>query len=1148
MGSRKPFTVALLSAFVCTVPFAVLLTLGTVVSAVSLGSDDTAASQNAYQPRIAPASADAERALGGFVVPEGMTAKLVAAEPQLANPVAMTVTADGRVFVCETFRQQKGVEDNRSHMNWLEQDLQLESIEEREAMFRRFMGEDVAAWTREHDRIRLLEDRDRDGYYETNSVFADGFNELATGTGAGVIEHQGTVYYTCIPKLWSLRDQNGDGVAEQRSALHHGYGVRVAFRGHDLHGLTIGPDGRLYFSLGDRGYNVITPEGHRLKRVDTGAVFRCDPDGSHLEVFAFGLRNPQELAFDDYGNLFTGDNNSDSGDQARLVYVVQDGDTGWRMYFQYLDDRGPWNREKIWRPWQFDAETTAVQPASILPPIINLADGPSGLTFYPGVGLPERYQGHFFLADFRGAAGNSGIRSFAVSPQGASFQLQDSHQFLWSILATDLDFAPDGSLLVSDWVNGWDGEGKGRIYRFADPEAQAASHASESARLLAGDIASVSTADLVQRLSHSDRRVRQAAQFELVRRNDVEQLHSAALSAENTLVARHGLWGVWQLGLSTPEAALQSSQVLLQLLKTPTSPEALELQAQALKILADLWTRHDMAQLPSTLRDELLAVCQQFLAAPEPRLNGFAAVAIGRLGQASAAVDLLTFLDRLNNTDPVARHQAVMGLVAIAERTPGLLSSMAGHPGSAGRLGLVLALRRQSSADVSLFLRDADPLVVAEAARAVNDEPIEAAQGALADLLSTPALEESTLRRAMNAAYRRGLASDATEVAAVAANASQSESLRLTAADLLRTWNRPQSIDTVTGRWRPLPARDVPGLQQAIRDTLPAMLAGPENLRTKTIEITTQLGISDLVPELESLLTSTESDAAVRLAAFRALSSLTKDIEPLMQRGLRDSAEPIRLAALELLVTRNPDAAVPELQSLLASGSLQAKQTSLRLLGKIEGPRAEGVLQAAFGTLQQGTLPAGAMLDLLTAAEQSQSSTLNKLAAEFRERQAAGSGVIERWQDCLEGGDPRRGRELFFSSGAASCRRCHKVGSDGGEVGPALTKIGKEKDRGYLLESIVDPNARIAKGYETVLLTTLEGRVHSGILRQEDSEQIQLMTSSGAIETIRKADIDERANGQSGMPQDLIKNLSRSEIRDLVAWLAELQDDQPAGH
>ena len=201
-------------------------------------------------------------------------------------------------------------------------------------------------YTAKDDRIRLLTDTDGDGVADKSQVFTDRYNNIADGTGAGVLSVGDDVFYTNIPHLWRLRDTDGDGVADQRKSLIEGFGVRFAFRGHDMHGLIVGPDHRLYFSIGDRGYNV-SPEIHDAT---SGAVFSCELDGSDLQVVATGLRNPQELAFDDYGNLFTGDNNSDSGDKARWVYVVPGGDSGWRMYYQYLSDRGPFNRERIWEP------------------------------------------------------------------------------------------------------------------------------------------------------------------------------------------------------------------------------------------------------------------------------------------------------------------------------------------------------------------------------------------------------------------------------------------------------------------------------------------------------------------------------------------------------------------------------------------------------------------------------------------------------------------------------------------------------------------------------------------------------------------------------------------------------------------------------
>ena len=1121
------------------------------------------AEEAGYTPAIAPASPDAERAIAGFRIPEGMQGELAAAEPQLANPVAFTVTASGDVYVCETFRQQQGVEDNRGHMNWLLQDLQLASIEERIAMFRRFMGDEAARWETEHDRIRLLRDTDGDGVFDSDTVFADGFSNLEDGTGAGVLELDGSVYYTCIPKLWKLDDADGNGVAEAKTPLHHGYGVRVAFRGHDLHGLTVGPDGRLYFSIGDRGYNVITQEGSRLKRPNTGAVFRCFPDGSHLEVFAYGLRNPQELAFDNAGNLFTGDNNSDSGDQARWVYVVQDGDSGWRMEFQYLDDRGPWNRERIWYPWAADAETVAVQPASTLPPIANLGNGPSGLVLYPGTGLGDRYDDHFFLVDFRGGAANSGIWSFGLEPAGASFAVTDKHEFLWSILATDLDFAADGSLLVSDWVNGWDGEGKGRLYRFRDAAASGGL-AQEVTRLLTSSLEELSDDALADLLSHVDRRVRQRAQFALVRGGAVTTLEAAARSANET-VARHAIWGLWQKGLEGVPEAIMVTAAFHDLLTADGADAELseESQAQILRVAADLWSHHGVASLPTPVRQLMAAASIRRLTSDNLRLAGFAAVAAGTFGEAAVAEDLLAMLDRLANTDPVARHQAVMGLVQLASRTPGLLPTLAGHLGSPGRLGVALAMRRLADPAIGGMLNDGDPLIVAEAARAINDEPIDAATPALADLLRQPGLAPPVLRRAANAAYRRGEGRDAEAVAAIAASPSTPEPIRLVAATMLKTWNATEPLDTVTGRWRPLPTRDVPGLEQVVAPVLPQLLAGPAALRELALEMAVAFEIRDLVPSLEQTVADASGDATTRLTAFTALVALSDSPQTVIEQGLGDASEGIRLAAIEALADRQPEAALPFLQELLAGDSAPAIQRALQLVqlqlqrkpaqenerggqppAAAEASPVVALLSDAFGRQQAGTLPEAALLELLEAAAAAEIPSLTEAVAAFRGTQQArsrdGEAPVELWSECLTGGDADRGRSLFFGGSAASCRRCHQVDGQGGDVGPQLSGIAATRDSRSLLESIVAPSAVIAKGFETVVILTADGVVVSGIVREETDDVVSLMTPAGVLVTIPVADIDERATGLSGMPADLGTTLTRREIRDLVAYLATL--------
>src|SRR5437588_3755610 len=534
-----------------------LLTLTVLFSFTSFGTLSYSADQpqgdyTPFDPKIAAASNDASFAIKRIRVPRGLEVSLFTAEPMLANPVCFCVDEKNRFYVAETFRLHDGVTDVRDHMDWLDDDLASRTVDDRLALMKKRLGKGIGKWSVQHERIRLLEDSSGGGKADRSTVFADGFHDLADGLGAGLLAREGNLWYACMPNLWLLRDSSGGGQADLRKILLQGYGVHISFIGHDLHGLRFGPDGKIYLSCGDRGFNVRT-EGRTVACPDTGAVLRCNADGSELEIFATGLRNPQELAFDQYGNLFTGDNNADHGDKARWVYVVEGGDSGWRGSYQYMSmpvDLGPWNAEKLWLPqWEGQA-------SYIVPPIANVADGPAGLTYYPGLGLPERYQGHFFLCDFRGGSGQSGIRSLAVKPKGASFEMVDQHEFIWSVLATDIDFGTDSCLYLTDWVEGWEKPNKGRIYKVFDPERVKDPEVLRVKKMLAEGMAHRSLEDLARLLEHPDMRIRQNAQFALVARGteSLELLQKVARGGANQLARLHAIWGLGQIGRRAPEA------------------------------------------------------------------------------------------------------------------------------------------------------------------------------------------------------------------------------------------------------------------------------------------------------------------------------------------------------------------------------------------------------------------------------------------------------------------------------------------------------------------------------------------------------------------------------------------------------------------
>ena len=126
--------------------------------------------------------------------------------------------------------------------------------------------------------------------------------------------------------------------------------VHIGFGAHGMSGVIQGPDGKIYWGIGDIGANIKTKDGAHHKYPNQGIIVRCNPDGSQCEVYAHGLRNTHEFVFDAYGNLISSDNDGDHpGESERLVHIVEGSDAGWRSNWQYGKYTDPKNNNyKVW--------------------------------------------------------------------------------------------------------------------------------------------------------------------------------------------------------------------------------------------------------------------------------------------------------------------------------------------------------------------------------------------------------------------------------------------------------------------------------------------------------------------------------------------------------------------------------------------------------------------------------------------------------------------------------------------------------------------------------------------------------------------------------------------------------------------------------
>jgi putative heme-binding domain-containing protein len=154
-----------------------------------------------------------------------------------------------------------------------------------------------------------------------------------------------------------------------------------------------------------------------------------------------------------------------------------------------------------------------------------------------------------------------------------------------------------------------------------------------------------------------------------------------------------------------------------------------------------------------------------------------------------------------------------------------------------------------------------------------------------------------------------------------------------------------------------------------------------------------------------------------------------------------------------------------------------------------------------------------------------------------------GDSLKTAFAGSLLGGDPKKGEGIFWSHQTAQCVRCHSYNDYGGTAGPRLNGVASRLTREQILESLIQPSARIAAGFGSVTLELKNNKKITGILQQEKPEGFVLKVGDKPDTLINTRDVVKRINAASSMPP-MNYLLTKKEIRDVVSFLSTLKAEK----
>lgn len=1025
--------------------------------------------------------------------------------------------------------------------------------------------------------LLLIYDSDKDGVVDKTREYCD----LVQGI-QGLLPLNGDVFVTGDGPdgsgVYRLIDKDRNGALEEAVKV-------IGFRGesgeHGAHGLTLGPDGRIYCVLGNHVQfdgefaessplrtvyegDLLTPKyedpgghAHGIK-APGGTVIRFDIDGNSVELVASGLRNAYELTFHTNGRLYVHDSDMESDEGAvwyrptSLYEVAEGSEFGWRS---------GWSK---WPTYYFDR----------LPPKLETGRGsPTGACVYAHHMFPQRYQDCLFLADW--TAGQILSVKFQENGQATSSVFLEGRP----LNVTDVAVGPDGWLYFCTGGRGT----KGGIY-----QVRWLGKVPEAVTNLGDGIARV---------------VKQP------------QVDSAwARQAVATLKRELGAsWGDTIAGVAfsdeNPAKYRLRALELMQLFGPTPTPELLT----ALSETANESVRAKAAQLMGmhpdapTTKERL----EELLGDSAPEVQQAAATALLRCGHyppAESLISLLVSLDRqtawtarrlleripseqwqtqlLGHSDQRVQLQAALALmIAEPTRERGLdVTRMAGEMlnGFVSDRNFVdlLRLLQVTLHRTGLTAQDLEDLTVQLAGEFPVGEPqlnrelfrllayLDAEQivPEAISLLTSDAPLAERMHIAMHlrffehewtAAERYSVVKFFEETQPLDQGSSVPLYVMNVTRDLCKDLPMEEARIFVSegAKWPNAALVSLYQFPEKLSDSDFQMLKkldqqidrkGFESdefkrLRTGIVAMLTQHGDEEALTYLREIwVRSPERRQAVALGMalqpsdenwdylVRSLPVLESYAVPEVMNALKkvpsatDDPKALREVILHGLRMERED------QSPLPATELLAYWTGEQFVTETDDETSllkpwQDWYAEQFPDLPEAKLP------VLETSSPWNLETLNEYFASSDGRK----------------GDPVHGQVVYQS---AKCADCHRTNSIGTAIGPDLTSVASRFTRKETLESIIYPSHVISDQYRTQRVLTVDGKVYDGVVTQGEDGALTIRDSDLEIHVVAEQDVDQiRPSKTSLMPSGLVDRLTAADIRDLMTYLGFVPAQQVAG-